>query len=268
LEYELLDTGVFDDDHYFDVFVEYAKQSPQEILIQITVWNRAPDAASLHVLPTLWFRNTWSWVATATPKPNVRQVSDQIISAIHPHLGERFLYSDRSVTWLFTDNETNSERIFRRPNASSYVKDAINNYLVHGNTDAVNPRKTGTKTSAAYSITVPARASETIRLCLSPRNLSPADAFGPQFETTLKARLSEADEFYGEVIPPTASPDENLVMRQAFAGMLWSKQFYYYPVDKWMSSDTLPPDCARRVALRNKEWFHLESADILSMPDK
>jgi mannosylglycerate hydrolase MGH1-like protein len=268
LEYELLDTGVFGDNRYFDVFVEYAKDSPEDLLIQITIWNRAPEAASLHVLPTIWFRNTWSWFAYPTPKPNLRQIDDHVILAVHPNLGERLLYGEGVFSWVFTDNETNNERIFRTANASPYVKDGINNYLLHGQTDAVNPSKSGTKASAHYTITVPAGSSQTIRLRLTQRNMPVAAVFGARFEAVLKARLREADEFYAQVIPPSVTPDENLVMRQALAGMLWSKQFYYYPVAKWLSNDVLPPDCTRRVALRNKAWFHLESADILSMPDK
>jgi hypothetical protein len=268
LEYELLDTGVFDDDRYFDVFVEYAKQSAEDLLIQITVCNRGPVAASLHLMPTLWFRNTWSWSTSPTPKPSARQLNDQTVSALHAHLGERFLYSDRPVPWLFTENETNNERIFRTPNLSPYVKDAIDDFIVHGSKDAVNPRKTGTKAAAHYQLTVPAHGSEIVRLRLTPKQCAPADACGPEFEGGLKTRKLEADEFYAAVIPPQLSDDERLVMRQALAGMLWSKQFYYYPVNKWMGDDILPPDCHRRLAVRNKEWFHLESADILSMPDK
>ena len=252
MEYELLDTGVFDDDRYFDIFVEYAKDSPEDILIQITVWNRASEAASLHVLPTLWFRNTWSWYVKPAPRPNLWQFNNQTISARHPNLGERFLYAEGNLSWLFTENETNNERLFHRPNASPYVKDAINNYIVHEQIEAVNPKKTGTKTAADYSFAVPAGGSQTIRLRLTPRNMTIGEAFGSRFEAVLRARLREADEFYDKVIPPKLTPDEKLVMRQACAGMLWSKQFYYYPVDEWMShdvsNDVLPPDCACRIA--------------------
>jgi hypothetical protein len=268
VEYELLDTGVFNDDRYFDVFVEYAKGSPEDLLIQITIWNRGPEAASLHLLPTLWFRNIWSWSVNPTPKPNLRQVSDYTIAATHPNLGEYFLYGEGVGSWLFIENETNNERIFRLPSASLHVKDGINNYLVQGQLDAINPGNTGTKVSAHYLITVPSGVSHVIRLRLTRDKLSLSDAFGSEFETVLKIRLREADEFYAEVIPPSVTADERLVMRQAFAGMLWSKQFYYYPVAKWLSNDVLPPDCTQRVAVRNKAWFHLESADILSMPDK
>ncbi|HTN71975.1 MAG TPA: glucosidase [Methylomirabilota bacterium] len=268
LEYELLDTGVFNDNRYFDVFVEYAKQSYEDMLIQISVWNRGPEPAPLHVLPTLWFRNTWSWHENPTPKPNVRQVNDQTVSAIHAVLGGRFLYCDRVVPWLFTENETNNQRVFRTPNASPYVKDGINNYLINGEKDAVNPKKTGTKTAAHYQITVPAGGVEVLRVRLSTALLSPAEVFGPDFDSVVKARLREADDFYGQVIPPEIAADERLVTRQAFAGMLWGKQFYNYPVNKWIHDEVLPPDCHKRVAARNQAWFHLESSDIISMPDK
>src|SRR5215468_1900433 len=267
-EYELLDTGVFKDDRYFDVFVEYAKNSPEDLLIQITIWNRGPEAVSLHVLPTLWFRNTWSWSTDGSTKPTLRQINEHTISALHADLGERFLHAEEADSWLFTENETNNERIFRAANTSRYVKDGINNYLVYGQGDAINPERTGSKASAHYMVNVPAGDSHVIRLRLTPENLSYKDAFGALFETVLQTRVREADEFYANAIPPSITPDENLVMRQAFAGMLWSKQFYYYPVAKWLSDTVLPPDCTRRVASRNTAWFHLESADILSMPDK
>ena len=268
LEYELLDTRVFNDDRYFDVFVEYAKNSPEDLLIQITIWNRGPQAALLHVLPTLWFRNTWSWSADASAKPSLRQIDDHTISAVHPDLGERFLQAEGADSWLFTENETNNERIFRVANTSQYLKDGINNYLVQGQRDAVNPARTGTRASAHYSINVPAGGSHVIRLRLTPDKLSHKEPLGTQFETALQTRVREADEFYAKAIPSSVTPDENRVMRQAFAGMLWSKQFYYYPVAKWLSDAVLPPDSTRRVASRNTAWFHLESADILSMPDK
>jgi hypothetical protein len=269
LEYELIDTGVFNNDRYFDVFVEYAKHSPLELLIQISVWNRGQDSALLHVLPTLWFRNTWSWSRNPTAKPNMRQLDDQTISAIHPYFGERFLYSDRAVPWLFTENETNNQRIFRTANASPYVKDGINEYIVRGRQDATNLRKVGTKAAAHFQITVPASGVQVLRLRMSPRQFFPAkEAFGPEFDAVMKSRLREADEFYAQVIPPHISSDAALVMRQGLAGMLWSKQFYFYPVNKWINEEILPPDCERRRALRNQEWFHLESADILTMPDK
>ena len=269
MEYELIDTGVFDDDRYFDVFVEYAKASPEEILIQISVCNRGPAAASLHVLPTVWFRNTWSWSKTAPPRPELAQLDDRAVKASHPDLGERYLYCDRAVPWLFTENETNTERLFNVPNRSPYVKDAIDACIVHGRASAVNPGKTGTKVAAHYDLTIPAGGVQVLRLRLTDQQLSvPQDAFGSRFDETLDTRRREADEFYAAILPAQASEDTRLVMRQAFAGMLWSKQFYFYPVRDWVDDEILPPDCPRRVPARNSEWFHLDSADILSMPDR
>jgi len=269
MEYELLDTGVFDDDRYFDVFVEYAKASPEDLLIQITVCNRGPSAAPLHVLPTLWFRNTWSWSRTPPPKPALAQRDDQTVTASHPDLGERYLYCDRAVPWLFTENETNTERLFNVPKRSPYVKDGIDSCIVHGRTSAVNPGNTGTKVAVHYALTVPAGGVQVLRLRLSDQRLSMLpDAFGSRFDEVLDSRRREADEFYAGILPSQASEDARLVMRQAFAGMLWSKQFYFYPVRDWMQDEILPPDCPRRVPARNREWFHLDSADIISMPDK
>jgi hypothetical protein len=268
MEYELLDTGIFDDDRYFDVFVEYAKHSPQDILIRIEVCNRGRSAATLHVLPTLWFRNTWSWSANSTQRPTLMKVGEQSLSAVHAQLGERYFYADRATPWLFTENDTNYQRIFQKPNASPYVKDGINDYVVNGQKNAVNPKGSGTKAAPHYNLTVPAKGVEVIRLRLTPRQLSPSEALGADFDAAFDARKREADEFYGTIIPARTSADEARVMRQGFAGMLWSKQFYFYPVNKWMSDEALPPDCVQRARSRNKEWFHLESADVISMPDK
>src|SRR5262245_31309256 len=174
MEYELIDTGVFDDDRYFDVFVEYAKHSPEELLVQITAWNRGPEAAPLHVLPTVWFRNTWSWSRTPPPKPLIRQVEPQVVGASHPILGDRYLHADRGVPWLFTENETNNERVFRKPNASPYVKDGIDNAVVHGMAAAVNPQQMGTKAAAHYALSVPAGGSAVLRLRLATHQLPPA----------------------------------------------------------------------------------------------
>jgi hypothetical protein len=268
-EYELLDTGVFDDDRYCDVFVEYAKGTPEDVLIRISVFNRGPEATMLHVLPTLWFRNTWSWSRAPSPKPCLKELDERMIAAFHHELGERYFYCDRAVPLLFTENETNTERIFNVPNASAYVKDGINNYIVHGQREAVNPAKTGTKAAAHYELTIPARGVHVVALRLSDRLWSsPADAFGPEYDDVWTTRQREADEFYADVIPAGLSEDSRLVVRQAFAGMLWSKQFYNYPVHDWLEEEILPPDCQPRVTARNKEWFFLESADILSMPDK
>ena len=273
-EYELLDTGVFDGDRYFDVFVEYAKGAPDDILIRITVANRGPEDAQLHVLPTLWFRNTWSW-GDDTGRPSLREAAGAAaIAASHPSLGDRFLYADGAPTLLFTENETNAERIFGIPNRTPYVKDGFNNYLVHGNAGAVNPARTGTKAAAHYALTVPAGTSQILRLRLTEdRALSNAGdvaavTFG-DFDRVMAARLEEANEFYSSVIPGNLSADEALVMRQALAGMLWSKQFYNYDVDRWLverGADPASPH--RRPAPRNDRWHHMDNTDIISMPDK
>jgi hypothetical protein len=278
-EYELLDTGVFDHDHYFDVFVEYAKASPEDILIQITVCNRAPDPAALHVLPTLWFRRVWS-SADGNPLPLLRQVhladAVGVISVSHPDLGERSLVCEGGATLLFTENETNEERLFNRPNRTPYVKDGIGNYLVHGRRDAVNPGNEGTKASAHYVLTVGAGESRTLRLRLS--DAAPAEPalgkeassgpLGSSFDAVMDARRREADEFYAAVIPASLGADAANVMRQALAGMLWSKQFYYYDVDVWLGEHGADPYKPKRRAPRNDHWHHMYNAHILSMPDK
>jgi hypothetical protein len=269
LEYELLDTGVFDENRYFDVFVEYAKAAPEEILIRLSAWNRGPEAAILHLLPTLWFRNTWSWSREGGVKPQLRQCRSQSLAASHPVLGVRHLCCDRAVPILFTENETNRERVFGLTNTSRCVKDGIDRFIVHGRDDAISPQSTGTKAAAHYEVTVPPGGVQVVRLRLGEQQWSsPDEPFDAGFDEIVRTRIREADAFYATVIPPKLDADARLVMRQALAGMLWSKQFYYYPVNKWIHEELLPPDCRRRVALRNKEWFHLESADILSMPDK
>src|SRR5215510_15034128 len=233
-EYELLDTGVFDQDRYFDVFVEYAKASPEDILIQITIHNRGPAAAEVHVLPTLWFRNQWSWQSQAD-RPRLHQVAGTsgigVIQASDPRLGDRYLSCAGDVPLLFTDNDTNTQRIFGVPNRSPYVKDSINTYIVHGQAGAVNPEHQGTKAAVHYRLTVNPGASQVVRLRLSevaPATLAQtngeaAGPLGDQFEATLQARRQEADAFYVSVIPAVLTADETNVMRQALAGMLWSK---------------------------------------------
>jgi len=280
LEYELLDTGVFDEDRYFDVFVEYAKETPENILIRITVFNRGPEGATLYVLPTLWFRNTWTWKQGA-PRPVLQKMptgaSNSVISVSHPELGDRFLYCDGAAGLLFTENETNNERLFHAPNATPYVKDGIDDYVVHRNESAVNPQNTGTKAAASYRLTLGAGQSQTIRLRLSdvaPKFPGAAkanqfDPFGAGFDTLMQTREREADEFYATVIPSSLSADEGNVARQALAGMLWSKQFYYYDVDRWLEEHDADPFRADgHTARRNNHWHHMYNADIISMPDK
>jgi hypothetical protein len=270
MEYELLDTGVFDQDRYFDVVVEYAKAAPEDMLVRVTIHNRGPEAATLHLLPSLWFRNTWSWVANA-PRPVLRKMGPGLVAASHPELGERFLHTDNAPVLLFTENETNTERLVGVPNRTPYVKDGIHNYLVNGRRDAVNPEGTGTKAAAHYRLEVESGAAVTIRLRLSDTQ-SPdpklGGALGKSFDALLSARRKEADEFYASVIPASLSPDETNVMRQALAGMLWSKQFFYYDVDRWLEERGDSPFRARRRATRNAHWHHMQNADIISMPDK
>jgi hypothetical protein len=276
-EYELLDTGVFDQDRYFDVFVEYAKAAPEDILIQITVYNRGPELATLHVLPTLWFRNVWSWGGNV-PRPLLRQAASTtgggVIAASDPLLEERFLYCEGKASLLFTENETNTRRLVGVPNRTPYVKDGINNYIVQGRQDAVNPERTGTKASAHYNLPVGVGDSKILRLRLSnlaPRALMPQNGQGgafADFDSNMEMRRLEADEFYATVIPASLGDDEANVMRQALAGMLWSKQFYYYDVDKWLEEHGADPFKPRRRAPRNEHWHHMYNADIVSMPDK
>jgi hypothetical protein len=271
MEYELLDTGIFNEDRYFDVFVEYAKQGPEDLLIQISVVNRGPEAAKLVVLPTLWFRNTWTWWP-GTPKPSLKQVlgpkDTQAIAASQAELGERYLYCEGDVPLLFTENETNNERVFGTANDSPYVKDGINNYVVEKNENTVNPGKTGTKAAAQYQLNVAAGKTATIRLRLS--DLPPATIGDPfkSFDATMQTRRAEADEFYKSVTPERVSKDEALVMRQAMAGMLWSKQFFFFDVDKWLAEHGDDPMKQGGRSTRNAEWFHMVNQHIISMPDK
>jgi hypothetical protein len=272
-EYELLDTGVFSGNRYFDVFVEYAKASPEDLLIRITACNRGPEAAALHLLPTLWFRNTWSW-SEGAERPALLQragpAGTNVMEATHSELGTRWLYCEGACQPLFTENETNAERLWKQPNRTPYVKDGINNYLVAGKRDAVNPARTGTKAAAHYPITIKAGGSAVIRLRLC--ETAPGTAFTPfgtEFDSIFADRLREADEFYQAVIPASLTAEAARVMRQALAGMLWSKQFYYYDLDKWLEEHGADPfKPKRRTAPRNEHWYHMYNADIISMPDK
>jgi hypothetical protein len=277
-EYELLDTGVFDKDRYFDVFVEYAKESSEDILVAITVHNRGAEPADLHVLPTLWFRNEWSWHGD-TDRPTLQQVPGpwSVVKAVHPNVGEHYLYCEGDVPLLFTENETNTQCLFGDPNRTPYVKDGINNHVVHGQEGTVNPDRKGTKAAAHYQITVAPGASQVIRLRLS--DVAPAELartngeapgpFGSHFEEVLQARRAEADEFYDTVIPRSLSADQANVMRQALAGMLWSKQFYHYDVNRWLEERGSDPfKTNRKAAPRNDHWHHMYNGDVISMPDK
>lgn len=281
-EYELINTGAFDRDRYFDVFAEYGKESPDELLIKITVCNRSDREATLHLLPTLWFRNTWSWTAEGEevpPKPELKALEGMkglsVVKASHHEMGERYFICDGSVPLLFTENETNTERLFKRPNRSPYVKDGINNYIVHGKKDAVNPHHQGTKVSAHYELTVAAGKEAVVRLRISkeapgsskssPKGTSVS--FVSQFDDSMKERQKEADAFYHAITPPTVKDDERLVMRQALGGMLWTKQYFFYDLDRWLKERGVDP-YVHTGQSRNKEWYHMVNDDIVSMPDK
>ena len=280
MEYELLDTGVFDENRYFDVFVEYAKESPEDLLIQISIHNRGPDPAEIHVLPTLWFRNYWSWHGS-TERPTLRNVSAplirSVVEAVDPKLGSWRLDCENEIPLLFTENETNTQRIFGVPNHCPYVKDSIHSYLVNGQVNAVNPDKTGTKVAAHHRLTVKPGECQVVRLRLrqvvtadsTRESENSRDLFGANFDQILSNRRKEADEFYATVIPQTLNPDQTNVMRQALAGMMWSKQFYHYDVDKWLEERGSDPfKKSRKAAPRNEHWHHMYNGDVISMPDK
>jgi hypothetical protein len=275
LEYELLDTGVFAEDRYFDVFVEYAKATPEDLCIRITVANRGPEAARLHVLPTLWFRNTWTWWPEP-PRPSLREVKAgggaKAIAASHATLGDRWLYVEGDVPLLFTENETNAQRLFGQQNAAPFLKDGFHELVVHGNPDAVNPARTGTKAASHHLVEVGPGQSVTLRLRLSDQ--SPARLASPfaSFDETFAARQREADEFYAALTPPGSTEDEARVMRQALAGMLWSKQHYFFDAEKWIREHGVDPFAASGNKLghrlRNVEWMHMVNDHVISMPDK
>lgn len=284
-EFELLDTGVFEENRYFDVLIEYAKHTPEDILIQVSVTNRGPDAKTLHLLPTLWFRNTWSWdtvgkLSLTTVKPGLKlrqsNPAGTIIEASHPDLTKRWLYcqgvdgndnpSDTPKA-LFTENETNQYRLFGVKNSTLYVKDGINNAVVNGQLNSVNPDQVGTKCSVHYELKLNPNETRVIRLRLSDTP-DLEEALGSKFKAIWQARVQEADEFYGQLAPFPLSNDLRNIQRQAFAGMLWSKQYYAYSVENWLEGDSaVPPPNARKRG-RNAQWTHLDAAEILSMPDK
>jgi hypothetical protein len=276
MEYELLDTGIFDEDRYFDVVVEYAKAAPDDILMVVSAYNRGPDAATLHLLPTLWFRNTWSW-GDDVPRPELHGVNDEaglsVARASHPDLGDWRFRADGSAELLFCENETNNERLFGAPNASAFVKDSINDFVVSGRQDAVNPERTGTKLAAYHVLELGPGESASIRVRLTAapaQRSAPAQPLGSGFDGVLRARREEADRFYAQVIPPALSPDQAMVMRQALAGMLWSKQYYEYNVHRWLREHGVDPwnSDAPASPVRNVPWFHMVAGDIISMPDK
>jgi hypothetical protein len=273
-EFELMDTGVFDENRYFDVFIEYAKASPEDILVKITVWNRGLEEAPLDLLPTLWFRNVWSW-GQKFVRPRVWRIKDlpnaAVVAIEEERYGARWLLAEGAPELLFTENETNYERLFGVPNATPYVKDSFHNYLVHGKKEAVNPAQLGTKCATHYRAQVAPGASLTLRLRLT--NVDPqtgvADPFSPGFERVFDQRRGEADQFYAHRFPLERSDDAHNVARQALGGLLWSKQSYHYEVRTWLEGDPgQPPPPPERKKGRNHDWTHLYNADVLSMPDK
>jgi len=272
-EFELIDTGIFDDNRYFDVFVEYAKADVEDLLMMVTVANRGPEDATINVLPTIWFRNRWTWDGHE-PDCSLRATGPATIETDCGPLGKRYIYCDGSPELLFTNNETNNARVFGGRNLSPFVKDGIDEYVVRGDHNAVNPALTGTKASANYKLTIPAGSEVSVRLRFTDVDMTrkggkakagPFDDFDPIFEQ----RIAEADEFYAPLAPADLSDDAKSVQRQAFAGMLWSKQYYHYVVRDWLNGDNaMPRPPETRVNGRNSHWGHLYNADIISMPDK
>jgi hypothetical protein len=294
-EYELLDTGAFNENRYFDVFAEYAKASAEDILIKITAVNRGPVEATLSLLPTIWFRNTWSW-GNNSYRPSLSALGNlaipkeygipgaAVIEINHRTYGKRWLLSEGEPELLFTENDTNAQRLFGSPNSSLFAKDGINDYVVNGKRDAVNSAKVGTKTAVHYRLRIAPGASVTVRLRLTDKEpkvqrmsaprLVLADSpktelLGQSFESIFASRLREADEFYAQRVPKDLSEDARNVQRQAFAGLLWSKQFYHFDVRAWLDGDPAgPPPPEGRKKGRNHEWSNLYNADVVSMPDK
>jgi hypothetical protein len=278
-EFELLDTGIFNDNRYFDIFVEYAKAAPEDILVRVTAWNRGPDAAKLHLLPTLWFRNKWAWGDTmpGNARPELHALADfagnRAIELQQPDYGKRWLLIRGQPELLFTENETNAKRLYGTPNRVPFVKDAIHNFVVNGDKGAVNPKQLGTKAAAHFFAEIPPGGKVEIRFRLTDqpptKDITPDAAFGKGFEDVFALRQKEADEFYERMIRHPMSDDAKLVQRQALAGLVWNKQSYHYEVARWLDGDpTQPPPAPERRAGRNHDWKHLYNADVISMPDK
>ena len=276
-EWELLDTRAFSENQYFDVFVEYAKVSPEHILILITAHNRGPESAVLHLLPTFWFRNTWFRNRSAA-KPQLQRLAPfaqrSVLHASHPEIGDRFILYEDLPPLIFTENETNMERICNSPNPCPYVKDAFHNYIIRGRTDALNPQNSGTKAAAYYRLTIPAGESRAVRVELAETLSASLTVDGQrnawkEFDELLWARKGEADEFYESITPASLDQDQRNVLRQALAGMLWNKQYYFFDVDQWLEEHAYDPAMGRGKACpRNAQWFHMLNDDVISMPDK
>jgi Glycosyl hydrolase family 63 C-terminal domain len=266
-EYELLDTGVFDKDAYFDISIEYAKADEQDILIKVTVENRAKVAAPITVLPTVWFRNTWCWgYDNYKHKPTLTGVGNSLIEVHHRVVGHFKLYAENADAFLFCDNETNFEKLYNSPNLTRYTKDGINDCIINKRKDAVNPNHIGTKASVKYDTMIPANGKKVYRLRFT--NTSPSNAF-EDFDTLFEKRLEEADAFYAKLQKGIEEEHLKSVQRQAYAGMLWTKQWYYYNVFEWIKGDpSMPKPDGNRKNGRNSSWKHLYTSNILSMPDK
>jgi mannosylglycerate hydrolase MGH1-like protein len=276
-EYELADAGAFDGGRYFDVQAEYAKAGPDDVLVRLTLSNRGPEAHALHVLPTLWFRNTWSWGGIGEnfpPRGEIVLDGSARFRASHTTLGSYTLVGEvggegGTPTPLFTENETNFERVFGAPNAQPFVKDAFHRYIIEGRHDLVNPALAGSKAALYYRLTIPAGATATLRLRFFATDDAPSEPFGPMFDDTIALRKAEADEFYDGLLAPGTTTAERAVVRQAYAGLLWSKQFYYYVVKDWLDGDPAQPKPpAERLTGRNADWRHVHARDVLSVPDK
>lgn len=263
-EYELLDTGAFDEDRYFDVSVEYAKASPDDIIMRVTAQNRGSSEAPLNLIPQLWFRNTWTW--GVMDKPEVKRASDGSVEISHPKLGKYYLYAESGAEFIFANNETNVNKLYQAGEVEGHFKDAFHDYIVSGITDAINPAETGTKVGTNYKLSVPPHESASVYVRLSNKKLKTPLSKASQ---VFKTRIQEADEFYGDLQKDITSEDERNVQRQALGGMIWTKQFFYYDIPEWLEGDAgqiKPP--AERYRGRNSEWMHLNNADIISMPDK
>jgi hypothetical protein len=272
-EYELIDTGAFGGNAYYDVSIEYAKADPEDILVRITIASRSSEAGRLHVLPTLWFRNTWSWSeGREAARPALSAAGPTTVHASHPELGEYELSFEPSPSLrelLFTENETNAERIFGVASASPYTKDAFHRRVVNGQLDATNPQRRGTKASAWYELEVPPHSSVVLHARLRRRGHDAAAPFGPDFSRAFGERQAEADAFYASILPESAQPEERAAARQAYAGLIWSKQFYHYAVGEWLEGDPgQPPPPGSRQFGRNNDFGHVHCRDVISMPDK
>ena len=266
-EYELIDTGVFDDDRYFSVEADFAKAGPNDLLVRVTVTNRGDEAAPIHLLPTLWFRNTWSW-GEQTTKPALEAVGSRAVHAHHELLGDFYLHLAEPVDLLFCDNETNHERLWGQPNAGPYVKDGINQAVVHDEAAAVNSTA-GTKVAAHWSLVVPAGGTATIRYRMDTKPPSTGRDPFADFDSVMSRRQADADTFYATVMPPKLDEDQASVVRQALAGMLWTKQHYYMDLDLWLREHSAHPlRPPTRQGVRNQQWFDMVNDDVISMPDK